>query len=122
MDAGKQNGIRSDKDQMIFATLDGKHPLSATELKGLYEAKFQEKFGITLDKLDMTIFDGDAGFPDWRKTNFSFTEFVQKYKQGQAKLEQNPEAVREAGTWRQGAELRYATNSRHAGTRRQRCR
>lgn len=112
MNAGKQNGIRSDKDLMVFGVLDGKRYVSATEIKALYEKHFKEIHGIDLEKMDMTIFDGDAMIPDWRKTNMSFDEFVEKYKKGQAKLEQNPEAVREAGTWRQGAELRYATNSR----------
>jgi hypothetical protein len=111
MDAGKQNGIRSDKDLMIFGVLDGKRVVSATEMKALYDKHFERIWGIKLEKLDMTIFDGDAKIYDWRKTNLSLAEFVERFKKGQAKLEQNPEAVREAGTWRQGAELRYATNS-----------
>jgi len=112
MDAGKQNGIRSDKDLMIFGILEGKRgAVSATEMKALYEKHFERIWGINLEKLDMTIFDGDASFPDWRDTNLSLSEFVDKYKKGQAKLEQNPEAVRESGTWRVGALLRYATNS-----------
>lgn len=112
MDAGKQNGIRSDKDLMIFAVLDGHRTISATEMKRLYEEAFREIHGIEHSKLDMTIFDGDAVIPDWRRTNLSLSEYVETFKKGQAKLEQNPGAVREAGTWRQGAELRYATGSR----------
>jgi hypothetical protein len=111
MDAGKQNGIRSDKDLMIFDAGQGKRAVSATEMKRLYEEHFERIWDIKLEKLDMSIFDGDASFPDWRDTSISLSNFVDKYKKGQAKLEQNPEAVREAGTWRVGALLRYATNS-----------
>ncbi len=108
---GKQNGIRSDKDQTIFAT-DGKRVYTATELKEAYESHFLTTFGIDMEKMDMSMFDGDAAIPDWRRADMTYEEFVAAYEKGQAMLEQNPEAYREAGSFRAQVDRRTAEQGR----------
>ncbi len=108
---GKQNGIRSDKDQTIYA-VDGKRLYDATEMKVAYEEHFQKTFGIDMERMDMSMFDGDASIPDWRNADITFEEFVTRYEKGQAKLEQNPEAYQEAGTFRAQVDGRTASQGR----------
>ena len=96
---GKQNGIRSDKDQTIYA-MDGLQVRSAAEMKEAFEASFHDRYGIDVAQLDMTIFDGDAFIPDWRQAQCSYSEFIKQFKKGQAKLEANPEAYSAAGAYR----------------------
>ncbi len=113
---GKQNGIRSDKDQTVYA-VDGKRVYDASEIKEAYERKFKETFEIDIARMDMSLFDGDASIPDWRKVDMSFDEYVNKYQKGQAKLEQNSEAYQEAGTYRAQVESRTANQGRVRITR-----
>lgn len=113
---GKQNGIRSDKDQTVYA-VDGKRVYDASEIKKAYERKFRETFEIDMERMDMSLFDGDASIPDWHKIDMSFNEYVNKYRKGQAKLEQNPEAIQEAGTYRAEVDGRTANQGRVRITR-----
>lgn len=108
---GKQNGIRSDKDQTLFA-VDGKRLYTATELREAYGDRFLKEFGIDMEKMDMSLFDGDAAIPDWRRADMSYEEFVAAYERGQAMLEQNPEAYTEAGSFRAQVDRRTAEQGR----------
>jgi antitoxin component YwqK of YwqJK toxin-antitoxin module len=107
---GKMNGIRSDKDQTLYA-VDGKRYYSGDEMCRAFNQLFKDTFKIDMRLMDMELFDADARVPDWRDARLTFGEIKQQYKEGEAKLIQNEPAYK-GGAYRAQVDKRSATTGR----------
>ena len=107
---GKMNGIRSDKDQTLYA-VDGKRHYTGEEICKAYERLFNDTYKIDLKRMDMELFNGDARVPDWRDAGMSFSQFKKQYKEGEARLMQNEPAYK-GGAYRAQVDKRSATMGR----------
>jgi hypothetical protein len=102
---GKQNGIRSDSDDTMYG-LVGHYIWTSADMKDGFEKLYESRYKLKPGQMDLAVFDGDASIPDWRDNRVGYLEFIQKFKKGQAKLGENPEAYREAGSYRAQVERR----------------
>ena len=107
---GKMNGIRSDKDQTLYA-VDGKRHYTGEEICKAYERLFNDTYKIDLKRMDMELFNADARVPDWRDAEMSFSQFKKQYKEGEARLMQNEPAYK-GGAYRAQVDKRSATMGR----------
>ena len=107
---GKMNGIRSDKDQTLYA-VDGKRYYSGEEICKKFGEQFKKTYGIDMTLMDMEGFDADARVPDWRDAKMTYAQYKKAYQEGEAKLMQNEPAYK-GGAYRAQVDRRSANAGR----------
>jgi hypothetical protein len=96
---GKEDGIRSDLDQTMYA-VKGKRSYTATELTEKYGDLFEAEYHRPMSRMDMEMFNGDAYIPDWKRNDQSLDQFKADYEMRQPMLDAVPEAYAEPGAFR----------------------